>query len=180
MVILYYVFGPGNKADKFITGQTRDTFFLSIHPFTPQPSIYPPTHPQPTICPSIKPPTPQPSICPSLQSFSGPPVTGSQSLFTTAAILLHHHTLNSSASSSHFPLPSPTLLCTHRCLPPGHAKAICYLSCTLHVHTISAYYFSFIPKLFVFLPFFSLITSFLTFNSLRRPCTSSPEIHFCT
>jgi hypothetical protein len=78
MVIVYYVFGPGNKVDRFMTFQNRLNMghfliYPPIHPSTthpsmpPQPFISPSIHPPPTIHPSINlsTPTTHPSLQPS-------------------------------------------------------------------------------------------------------------------
>ena len=199
-------FGPENKVGRFITFHNTPNGTLSYlsthlstspnHPSTPQPSIslyirqsiylpqpcihpsiHPFTHPPPSYS-SIRPsnhPLIRPSVHPIFQwstsySFS---VTFYHSchFIASLAVTLFCFITTLSTAFSHFTL-------VH-CLPPSHAKAICYPPRTLHVHTISAYYFSFFTKNCV-IPTFSLMTSFLTFNSLRHPRRSSGEIHFCT
>jgi hypothetical protein len=60
-------------------------------------------------------------------------------------------------------------------LPSGHPSP---MRNTPYVQTIITSYFPFFPK--PCYPHFSVITSFLIFNTSECPCCFSPQIHICT
>jgi hypothetical protein len=120
MVIVYYVFGPGNKVGRFITFHNKPNWTLSY--LSTHPSTHPPNYS--SICPSNHPPI-HPSNLPVvhqllvLSHFS--PQLPFYCIIRCYTLLLHHHP---------FPLRSGLLSCTRSC--QGQLLSFMHTTCPHH------------------------------------------------